>query len=521
MKLLELIPRSAYIAVRGGALRVADGVRFDYADFASWCAEAFFARTGLPDGGAARIALRREAMPEEAYRLTVTETGAEIAAASERGVIWALTTLYKLIDGGKIDCCDISDAPKYAHRALSLDCARHFFPAAEVMRIIEGAALEKLNVLHWHLSDDQGWRVESERFPRLNECGGEYYTKDEIRAVVEYARVRGVEIVPEIDLPGHTSAILAAYPELSCTGEPVALKTAGGVYSVILCAGKDSVCDFIEALLDELSPLFPSARFHIGGDEAPKTRWRACPDCQARIEALGLGGAEQLQGYFSCRAADMLRARGKCVICWNEALRAHRVPDGAQVQYWTLQHRHQMQQYAEAGGEWIYSDMFELYFDYPHSMIPLKRVYTVRPHFGKKSFEGTGLIGLEGCLWAEHIEDCGRLESRAFPRAAALAELAWSGEGDYDGFRRRLRADVEYLERAGIAPTPEDWWDPKGRARLEEAVGYLTHMNASIPAEGRPEVEPSRELVQSFVQKFFRLTDIPALISSMRKSGRG
>lgn len=283
------------------------------------------------------------------------------------------------------------------------------------MRIIEGAALEKLNVLHWHLSDDQGWRVESERFPRLNECGGEYYTKDEIRAVVEYARVRGVEIVPEIDLPGHTSAILAAYPELSCTGEPVALKTAGGVYSVILCAGKDSVFDFIEALLDELCPLFPSARFHIGGDEAPKTRWRACLDCQARIEALGLGGAEQLQGYFSCRAADMLRARGKRVICWNEALRAHRVPDGAQIQYWTLQHRHQMQQYAEAGGEWIYSDMFELYFDYPHSMIPLKRCTLCARTSAKSRSRGRGSSGWRAASGRSISRTANALRAARFP----------------------------------------------------------------------------------------------------------
>lgn len=515
----RIIPRPKYAAYRGGKYKLPEELRFEYGGFEPYCAAAFCERSGRKNTGSGeRIVLEREDMPGEAYRLSVSESGVSIAAGSERGVIWALTTLYKLMDGdGNVPACVISDAPGYAHRGLSLDCARHFFPAAEVMRVIEGMALAKLNVLHWHLSDDQGWRIESKKFPALNEKGGEYYTQDEIKEITGYASRRGVEIIPEIDLPGHTSAILAAFPELSCTGEQVELKRTGGIYGVILCAGKERVFDFIGALLDELCPLFPAERFHIGGDEAPKTMWQSCPDCAARMKKLGLSEPEQLQGYFACRVSEMLRAHGKRPVCWNEALRSGIVPENAEIQYWTLQHRRDMEKYADRGGRWIYSDMFELYFDYPHSMTPLRKVYGVKPHLGRKTYAHGGLTGFEACLWSEHISDRLTLERHIFPRAYALAELAWSGSGDYEDFELRLGRELELAARAGICCTDREHWDPRGRPRLEEALGHFVKMNAGLPAEVMELTKPSREFVQSFLTEFFRLSDLPALLRSMKR----
>ena len=514
-----IIPAPAHMRAGSGVCRLSGAMHIERNDFEPYCTEAFFERTGLSRGGGPSLILEKAAMAEEAYTLCIGEDSVTVRAAGERGVIWALTTLYALIDGGSLPVCEIDDAPEYPHRGLSLDCARHFFPAAEVRRIIEGISLAKINTLHWHLSDDQGWRIESRVFPKLCAQSGEYYTQEEIRGIVEYARLRGVEIIPEIDMPGHVSAILAAYPELSCTGEPVDIKTCGGIFSVILCAGKEGVFDFIEKLLDELCPLFASERFHIGGDEAPKLRWHNCPDCRKRMAALGLAHTEQLQGYFTCRVAEMLRRHGKRPVCWNEALRAGRVPEDVQIQYWTLQHRAQMQKFAEGGGRWIYSDMFELYLDYPHSMTALKKVYETRAHFGRAAYSGSSLDGFEACLWSEHIDNAALLERRIFPRIYALAEVAWGSARSYADFRARLCAALPRLERAGLTYTAEDWWDPRGRARLDEALGYLVKMNAAMPEEIRAEAldaaKPSREFVLSFVSRFFRPTDIPALLRSM------
>ncbi|MCD7715295.1 MAG: beta-N-acetylhexosaminidase [Lachnospiraceae bacterium] len=301
---------------------------------------AFSERCGIENSGPVFLTLRcNKKLPAEGYILEISEKGITVEASCEQGVIWALTTVANLLDDGKLPCCRIEDAPKYSHRGISLDCARHFFPAKEVKRIINTMSLAKLNVLHWHLSDDQGWRIESRKFPRLQEVSEAYFTQDEIRDVVQYAALRGVEIIPEIDLPGHTSGILAAYPEYSCSGREVNLAACGGIYPVILCAGKEKTSQFLKELLAEITKLFPGSRFHISGDEAPKSEWKKCPHCQARMRELGITSYEDLQADFSRRVSDILKSLGKQTICWNETLRADTPPEDIQIQYWTLQYR--------------------------------------------------------------------------------------------------------------------------------------------------------------------------------------
>ena len=521
--MLNLIPYPKKVTMKSGALSVPAQLGAEMDDFEVWCLSAYQERTGKKPGGNPWLHVRRDAaLPEEAYRLEIRQDGVEVIASQERGVVWALTTLLQLEQNGDVPCCVIEDNPSYRHRGVSLDCARHFFPAAEAEKVIEEISMTKLNVLHWHLTDDQGWRIESKRFPLLHETSGEYYTQEEIRRIADYARLRGVEIIPEIDLPGHTSAILAAYPHLSCCEEPVKLAESGGIYPVILCAGKESTFTFLEELLAEIAPLFPGERFHIGGDEAPKTEWAACPHCRRRMEELGLNRYEDLQGYFSSRVSAILKKHGKRCICWNETLCASEVPTDVQIQYWTLQHRLTMQDFVQSGGEWIYSDMFELYLDYPYAMTSLRKLYETTPHLGNTEMgKSENLIGMEACLWAEHIRDCERLEKLLFPRVHALAEICWSQERDYPAFLARLDAFCSTRERTGVRYTARENWDPKGRKRRKEAVSFFTAINSGMSADVKEQTvaaaAPNKEFAQSFIRKFFRPTDLLFLLPAMMK----
>jgi len=507
-------------ALRDHRITLPETVSIQFDRFAPWCADAFLERTGCTAAeNGFKITLKSDAdLPKEGYRFQISGSGIVIYAAEEIGVVWALTSVYHLLDADRtLPVGSVQDAPKYGYRGQSLDCARHFFSTDIVKKVIEQISLVKMNVLHWHLTDDQAWRIESRAFPKLQEVSGDFYTWDEIREIVEFARVRGVEIIPELDLPGHTTGILAAYPEYSCFGEEVSLATAGGIYPIILCAGKDPVFELVETLLSEICPLFPAERFHIGGDEAPKSEWVKCPDCRKRMEDESLSGVEDLQGWFMIRVAEMLKQHGKKPICWNDALKSSILPEDTLIQYWTAQHLKQMEPYFEAGGPFIYSDMFDLYFDYPHSMIPLKRAYECAPAIGKESCaDAENMLGIESCLWAEHIVTPEQLFTRLFPRAYAVAEAAWSKERAYDDFRQRLRPLMEKAAAAGVTGTAESWWDPKGKERREDALGYMARMTAAIPKNAKDTIAEgdgdTSAFLMGFATKFFTPADIPYLL---------
>ncbi|HUM83582.1 MAG TPA: family 20 glycosylhydrolase [Lachnospiraceae bacterium] len=493
-------------------------------EFAPWCADAYCERTGTnPAMSFDSVRLVREnELPEEGYRITVEEKGVEVSASCERGAIWGLTTLYLLKDQeGQIPVCRIEDAPAHGHRGLMLDCARHFFSAGEVKKIIEYCTLAKINVLHWHLSDDQGWRIESRQFLLLHETSGSYYTQNEIRQIVEYARRRGMEIIPEIDLPGHTSGILAAYPEYGCRQEKVQLAECGGIYRTILCAGKEDAFTFLDMLLKEVCGLFPSGRFHIGGDEAPKNEWEECPDCRKRMENERHLTADDLQGYFSNRVAGILKKYGKTPVCWDDTLISDLRPEGMAVQYWNIQRAKQLKDFS-VKGKFIYSDMFELYLDYPHSMIPLKKIYGSCPKIGKKDFRSSdSFMGMEACLWSEHIETEEELEKHIFPRIYALAENTWSDSKDYSSFLLRLPVLMKKCAEGGAACTPLESCNPKGRVRQSETMAYFLKMNSAMTPEIRAKTvesaKPSREFARRFATQFFRLSDMPLLLKVMKQ----
>ena len=264
-----------------------------------------------------------------------------------------------------------------------------------------------------------------------------------------------MEIIPEIELPGHTTGILAAYPELSCRGEPVELGKGGGIYPVILCAGKEQVYEFLFPLLDKAAGLFDSPIFHLGGDEAPKREWEKCPHCKEAAEKNGLANFEDLQGWFTTRLAERLAIKGKIVRCWNDTLKATTLPENLDIQYWVdWDQSGATDTFLDKGGKAVFSDMFSLYFDYPESFISLEKVYRYEPAIQGRSLAGTpGAAGMEACIWTERIVTPDRLEKAIFPRLFALAETVWSGSGDYADFERRLGGKLTDLAERGVAFT--------------------------------------------------------------------
>ena len=520
--MLNLIPAPrGSVHMQEGSVKLPETVTVSLGDFAPWCLEAFAARLDghVETAENGFITLKKADIAKEGYKLTVTKDGITVEAADESGAVWALTTVTELTaEGEALPIVTIEDAPHYGHRGLSLDCSRHFFTADEVKKVIDQMTRVKLNVLHWHLVDDQGWRIECKTLPLLHETTGTYYTQEEIRSVIEYARVRGMEIIPEIDMPGHTRSMIAAYPHLSCFGEKTELCQFGGIFEKILCPGKDETFEFIEKLLTEVCALFPDDRFHIGGDEAPKTKWKKCPHCKARMEALGLTDYEDLQGYFTKRVVAILKKHGKRAVCWNDVLESKDVDTENIIQYWTAQHEAPVPAFIERGGKVIFSNMSALYFDYPHGINSLNKVYHYQPVvMGKSYADSPNMLGYEAALWSEQVETPEHLEELLFPRLYAVSEIAWNEAGDYADFEHRAEKKIEIAAKQGVNCMTKDGWNPEGEARVQSAATFIAHM-MNPGGIGTPHTDAEREMVRPVIEKFaqiwFRPQDVPEMMKN-------
>lgn len=403
----------------------------------------------------------------EAYTLRVEENGITLESATIQGINRAISSLEQLIllnmqEGEAfLPFINLEDSPRFGHRGLLLDCSRHFFETEVILKYIDLLAFFKMNTLHWHLTEDQGWRIEIEKYPLLNEVAsyrkekdgsvyGGYYTKDEIRRVVEYAGVRGIEVIPEIELPGHSQAAIAAYPHLSCTGQQVEVANDWGVFKEIYCAGNDSVFKFLEDVLTEVMELFPSQKIHIGGDEAPKTRWEACLKCQKRITNEGLADEHELQSYFIQRIQKFLNDNGRELIGWDEILEGG-LAEGAIVQSWRG-----MEGGIEAvthGHGAIMSPTSHCYFDYDLRSIDMKKVYEFDPiPDGLTPKEQEMILGGECNMWTERVPDENNLDSKVFPRILAMTEVLWTykGDRDFDEFVERVQKFYPILEKMEV-----------------------------------------------------------------------
>lgn len=437
---------------------------------------------GMPVDGAICLTLDLSDDNAEAYKLIVNDKRVCISGASEAGVFYGIQTLRKSLPVAQdinvnLSAVEIYDKPRFAYRGAMLDVARHFYTVDEVKTFIDMLALHNINRFHWHLTDDQGWRIEIKKYPKLMSVASErketvvgrwysgiydgkpyggYYTQDELCDVIDYAAKRHITIIPEVDLPGHMQAALTAYPELGCTGGPYEVRTIWGVSQDVLCVGNDFTLQFVKDVLSEVADIFPSEYIHIGGDECPKVRWEKCPKCQERIKSLGLKSdakhtkEQRLQSYMIQEAAKYLKEKGKRIIGWTEILEGGLVPD-ATLMSWI----------GESGGieaahqhhDVIMTPNTYLYFDYYQSKkvedeplaiggyLPIEKTYNYEPMPKELTKEEQQYIkGVQANLWTEYIPVFSQVQYMVLPRLGAAAEVQWTdpSKKDYKDFLRRV-----------------------------------------------------------------------------------
>ncbi len=529
-----VIPAPASLSEQPGELRLSSGAAFsvtgaqDGGELSEYVASLPFALREAPKGGVLTLRIgSRKVTSDEGYLLTVGPKRLAVEARTEAGAFYALQTLLQLAEETApgqwhIPCCTVEDAPRYPYRGIMLDVSRNFQSKEFILKQLDAMARFKFNHLHFHLTDGAGWRLEIERYPRLTEFAawrpyrtwldwwsadrhyceasdpqarGGFYTREDIREIVEHARRLHITVIPEIEMPGHSEEVLAAYPELSCAGEPYANSE--------FCPGNEQTFEFLEGVLTEVMELFPSEYIHIGGDEAGKGAWKTCPKCQARMKAEGIADVEGLQSYLVHRIERFLNDNGRRLLGWDEILEGGLAPN-ATVMSWRG---------AEGGlkairaghdaimtpGEYCYLDYAQdAPFTQPLSIggyTPLRKVYSFEMTFPELSTEEQArLLGVQANLFTEYIPTPEHVEYMLYPRALAIAEAGWSlpERRDYDDFHRRALGAVEWLRNAGYHPfelqkeygeRPESL-EPKEHLARGKRVEYRTPWSDKYPAAG-------------------------------------
>lgn len=427
---------------------------------------------------------------KEGYLLKVKPSGIIITASKPNGLFYGMQTLKQMLpidsNAGKLEitAVDIKDQPRFAWRGNMLDVARHFFPVSFIKKYIDILAMYKINTFHWHLTEDQGWRIEIKKYPLLTETShwreetmkghygsnqgmdgigyGGFYTQDQCKEIVRYAAERYITVVPEIEMPGHSSAALAAYPNLGCTGGPYKVQGTWGIFKDVYCAGKEETFIFLQDVIDEVLEIFPSKFIHIGGDECPKDAWEQCEACQKRIKDEGLHNEHELQSWFIARMDKYLTSKGRRLIGWDEILEGGLAPE-ATVMSWR----------GEKGGveaakqkhEVVMSPNSYMYIDHYQSrdkeneplaiggFLPVEKVYSYEPipkELNKE--EAKYILGVQTNLWTEYIATTKKVEYMLLPRLQAEAEVAWTKKElkDFDNFEKRLEIDYKRLDKLGI-----------------------------------------------------------------------
>lgn len=441
--------------------------------------------------------LADETIAAEGYELVVTPAKVTVKAGDYNGFLYAIQTLkqmlpvsiYGVVPAPESDwtlpCCSIKDAPRFAYRGIHLDCCRHFWTVEQTKKYLDILAVYKVNRFHWHLTEDQGWRIEIKKYPKLTEIGawrdgtmigrdynsndgvrhGGFYTQDQIREIVKYAEDLGITIIPEVDLPGHMQAALAAYPELGCAGsepQPYKVRTTWGISKQVLCVGKEITLKFLEDVVSEVADLFPGEYFHIGGDECPRTEWAKDPDCQAKIKELGLVSDEKcsaearLQNYVTARIQKVLAAKGKKIIGWDEVLEGE-LSEGVVVMSW--RGTKGGIKASESGHDVIMTPNIYCYIDHcqtedveseplcitrpdnRHRAVTIEKMYGWDPYDGIDPKNYHHILGPQANLWTEYIGTFEYLEYMLLPRLLAMSEIQWCAKErkDFERFNKDLR----------------------------------------------------------------------------------
>jgi hexosaminidase len=455
-------------------------------------------KTGAPTKGTILLTTQdaKSALGPEGYELTVTPDSVVIRAPETAGLFYGVQSLLQLLPPDvfaqrpvegidwEIPCVTIEDQPRFKWRGLMLDVARHFFNRSEVEQILDAMALHKMNTFHWHLVDDQGWRIEIKKYPLLTQVGawrkeigfkldpkastaygpdgryGGYYTQADIREVVAYARARHITIVPEIEMPGHSTAALKAYPQYSCTGGPFNTDLPGGIFDGVYCAGNELTFAFLDGMLTEVMALFPGKYIHVGGDEVTMTNWDNCSKCQARMREEHLDNGKELEGYFMRRVERIINAHGHTLIGWSEITEGGLAKNAA-VMDWIGGAR----MAAHTGHDVVMTPLKDCYLDHyqskdqehePHAIggyLPLTQIYEFEPMPANIEPGDEGhILGAQGNCWTEYMPSLKHVEYMIFPRLCALSEVVWSPKDsrNWDDFTRRLPADLHRLDELGV-----------------------------------------------------------------------
>ena len=489
----HIIPEPSYIDMAQGTFTITEKTKIVVYDEA-WDAAEVFAQDMQQYFGSKKplrcvkrgsgIKVRTDKfVPEEGYELNIQPHEIFVTGGSEAGIFYGLQTLRQMIVefNGVVPCCFIADEPQFAYRGVHFDVSRHFFSVEEVKRYIDILAAHKVNRLHWHLTDDQGWRIEIKAYPELTEKGsmrketlvghglnpenwdgvphGGFYTQEEVRDIVAYAAKRSMVIIPEIEMPGHSQAALHALPWLGCEEQIVDVWTTWGVTPEVLCAGKESTYEFLQNVLDEVVELFPSEIIHIGGDECPKDRWKECEHCQAKMKAEGIESEEELQGYLVARIEKYLNTKGRRIIGWDEILEGGVTPTatvmawrGAKIGVYA----------AERGNEVVMTPLPICYFDFYQTEsregeglhigghINFEKVYGWDPYEGITDQARKNIIGVQCNLWSEYLKTMEDIEIQLLPRLAAMCEVQWATERrDESTIREKMNILRKFYEANG------------------------------------------------------------------------
>jgi hexosaminidase len=447
----------------------------------------------------------RERLGDEGYSLKVSRNAVVLRAARPAGLFYGGQSLRLLLLGQmdahrhssmsrSLPCLEILDRPRYSWRGFMLDCCRHFFPKEFIKKCLDEMALFKLNRFHWHLTDDQAWRIEIKKYPELTEKSGNgrFYSPEDVREIVAYAAERFITVVPEIEMPGHATAALTAFPGLSCTGGPFASMPQWGVFEDVFCAGNEETFAFLSQVLEEVAALFPGPWVHIGGDECPKSRWRECPKCQARMMAEGFADPMELQGWFVRRMERRLNGLGKRLIGWDEILEGGLAPEAAVMSWRGMEGGIEA---VRQGHDVVMAPTTHVYLDYYQGdprfepaaiggFLPLSDVYAFEPTPpGLSAAESAHILGGQANLWTEYIVTTEHASTMMWPRLCALAEAVWSpaARRDWQAFLFRLGKLRPGLESMGLRVAPTTW-RPEIRAKAQPGQrSWQVDMTAALP----------------------------------------